>query len=108
MELSEELKTLLEVIFAGAVGKYLIDTLRKGCGKIGLLLNKWMVRGAAFAMAYLVLLVISLITQQPLHTGLLEAVVPVITAAMLSIATNELLPKDKIAINPTPPTPLKL
>jgi peptidoglycan/LPS O-acetylase OafA/YrhL len=103
--LPPEIQTLLEVIFAGAVGKFLIDTLRKGASKIGLSLNKWLIRGTAFLVAYLVLLIYSLVVGQPLHTGLLEAVVPVITAAMLSIATNELLPKDKTAITATPPTP---
>lgn len=105
MELTNQAKDILTLVFAGGVGKFIVDNVRKILVKMNIPLSKWTIRLLTLPIAYLVLLVYSLVTKTPLHTGLIETVSQVVSVAMLSIAANEVLPKDKAGIKPTPPTP---
>lgn len=98
--LNPQAKMTLEIVFAGAIGKFIIDAVRKGCAKLKFQFTgptkKWIIRGITIPISYVILFIYGKVTGQGFDAISLNAVVQCIGAALLAISVNEILPKDKV------------
>jgi len=87
-------KQLMTVVFSGAIGKLVVDQFKKLANLLNITLNPLIVRALTVPGVYLVLLVVSLVTKQPLNDNLLNAVVETISAALIAVGVHEWSKKE--------------
>ncbi len=85
------LKLLLSVILSGGLGKFVVDAMRKLTARLGLTLNKTLIRMTTLPVAYLVFFIVAKVTKQPFNQDLMNTIVVTAVTALASIGANETL-----------------